>query len=119
MSQDLRTTAIRHDVSLLTPDDLYLFNEGTHHRLQDKLGAHPLTLGHQDAPLPRPCSPDSLKQKTRSAQGLPEQLAELALDERIEGARQRAVRAGVRLEEEEVRPPLLESVGEALTPALA
>ena len=44
MSQDLRTTAIRHDVSLLTSDDLYLFNEGTHHRLQDKLGAHPLTL---------------------------------------------------------------------------
>src|SRR2546429_2958439 len=43
MSQDLRTTAIRHDVSLLTPDDLYLFNEGTHHRLQAKRGADPLS----------------------------------------------------------------------------
>ena len=33
---------IRYDVSLLTSDDLYLFNEGTHHRLQDRLGAHPV-----------------------------------------------------------------------------
>jgi 1,4-alpha-glucan branching enzyme len=31
------------DVSLLTQDDLYLFNEGTHSRLYNKLGAHPLT----------------------------------------------------------------------------
>jgi 1,4-alpha-glucan branching enzyme len=30
-------------VSLLTPDDLYLFNEGTHARLYQKLGAHPVT----------------------------------------------------------------------------
>ncbi len=27
-------------ISLLTEDDLYLFNEGTHNRLYDKLGAH-------------------------------------------------------------------------------
>ncbi len=27
--------------SLLTPDDLHIFNEGTHHRLYRKLGAHP------------------------------------------------------------------------------
>ncbi len=32
--------AIRYDVSLLTADDLYLFNEGNHFRLYDKLGAH-------------------------------------------------------------------------------
>jgi 1,4-alpha-glucan branching enzyme len=32
---------VTHDVSLLAPEDLYLFNEGTHNRLQDKLGAHP------------------------------------------------------------------------------
>jgi len=32
---------VRHDVSLLSEDDLYLFNEGTHSRLFDKLGAHP------------------------------------------------------------------------------
>jgi 1,4-alpha-glucan branching enzyme len=32
-------------VSLLTEDDLYLFNEGSHFRLYEKLGAHP--LAHQ------------------------------------------------------------------------
>jgi 1,4-alpha-glucan branching enzyme len=36
---------VRHDPSLLTDDDLYLFNEGTHLRLYDKLGAHPETAG--------------------------------------------------------------------------
>src|SRR5437867_13453031 len=36
---------VRHDVSLLSGDDLYLFNEGTHNRLQDRLGAHPLEDG--------------------------------------------------------------------------
>jgi 1,4-alpha-glucan branching enzyme len=30
--------------SLLTPHDLYLFNEGTHYRLYEKLGAHPMTV---------------------------------------------------------------------------
>ena len=29
-------------MSLLTDDDLYLFNEGSHFRLYDKLGAHPM-----------------------------------------------------------------------------
>ncbi len=33
---------VRHDVSLLTEEDLYLFNEGSHSRLYRKLGAHPL-----------------------------------------------------------------------------
>jgi 1,4-alpha-glucan branching enzyme len=37
------TPAVSYDVSLLTEDDLYLFNEGSHYRLYDKLGAHPLT----------------------------------------------------------------------------
>jgi 1,4-alpha-glucan branching enzyme len=32
--------AIRHDHSWLSADDLYLFNEGSHYRLFDKLGAH-------------------------------------------------------------------------------
>lgn len=32
------------NTSLLTQDDLYLFNEGTHYRLYDKLGAHPLIV---------------------------------------------------------------------------
>ncbi|HEX9712370.1 MAG TPA: 1,4-alpha-glucan branching protein GlgB [Actinomycetota bacterium] len=35
-------TSVRTDISLLTDRDIYLFNEGTHHRLADKLGAHPL-----------------------------------------------------------------------------
>src|SRR5438270_479484 len=35
------TAAVRHDASLLGEQDLYLFNEGSHLRLQDKLGSHP------------------------------------------------------------------------------
>ena len=31
---------VRYDVSLLTDNDLYLFNEGSHYRLYDKMGAH-------------------------------------------------------------------------------
>ncbi|MBI3872463.1 MAG: 1,4-alpha-glucan branching protein GlgB [candidate division Zixibacteria bacterium] len=34
-------------VTLLSADDLYLFNEGTHERLYDKLGAHPIRSGTQ------------------------------------------------------------------------
>jgi 1,4-alpha-glucan branching enzyme len=30
----------RHDVTLLSPEDLHLFNEGTHYRIYHKLGAH-------------------------------------------------------------------------------
>ncbi|MFB3738755.1 MAG: 1,4-alpha-glucan branching protein GlgB, partial [Candidatus Velamenicoccus archaeovorus] len=33
---------VRHDVTLLSDDDLFLFNEGTHARLYRKLGAHVL-----------------------------------------------------------------------------
>ncbi len=36
---------VRYDVTLLTPEDLHLFNEGTHYRLYEKLGAHPLGDG--------------------------------------------------------------------------
>ena len=32
-----------YHVSLLTDDDLYLFNQGSHFRLYEKLGAHPLS----------------------------------------------------------------------------
>jgi 1,4-alpha-glucan branching enzyme len=35
---------IRYDVTLLTDDDLFLFNQGTHYRLYRKLGAHLLTV---------------------------------------------------------------------------
>jgi 1,4-alpha-glucan branching enzyme len=37
--------SVRYDVSLLTDYDLHLFNEGTHCRLYEKLGAHPVTAG--------------------------------------------------------------------------
>ncbi|HEY3107287.1 MAG TPA: 1,4-alpha-glucan branching enzyme, partial [Chloroflexota bacterium] len=32
---------IRHDISLLSEDDLYLFNEGRHLKIYARLGAHP------------------------------------------------------------------------------
>jgi len=35
---------VRHDIALLTEDDLYLFNEGSHYRLFRKLGAHPMEV---------------------------------------------------------------------------
>jgi 1,4-alpha-glucan branching enzyme len=34
------TNPVRADVSLLTSDDLHLFNEGSHYRLYEKMGAH-------------------------------------------------------------------------------
>ncbi|CAN5218320.1 1,4-alpha-glucan branching protein GlgB [soil metagenome] len=36
----MQTFPIRHDKTWLSADDLYLFNEGNHFRLFDKLGAH-------------------------------------------------------------------------------
>ncbi|MDP2931839.1 MAG: 1,4-alpha-glucan branching protein GlgB [Chloroflexota bacterium] len=35
---------VRYDITLLTDDDIYLFNEGSHFRLYEKMGAHPLTV---------------------------------------------------------------------------
>ena len=40
-------TAIAQDGSLLTDQDLFLFNEGSHYRLYDKLGAHRIERGGQ------------------------------------------------------------------------
>ena len=31
---------VRYDFSLLTAEDFYLFNEGSHYRIYDKMGAH-------------------------------------------------------------------------------
>lgn len=36
---------VRYDVSRLTADDIYLWNEGTHAHIDDKLGAHPMEHG--------------------------------------------------------------------------
>jgi 1,4-alpha-glucan branching enzyme len=38
-----QATTVRHDTTLLSDQDLYLFNEGSHLRLHEKLGSHPLT----------------------------------------------------------------------------
>ena len=32
---------IRYDATRLTEEDIFLFNEGTHFQLYEKLGAHP------------------------------------------------------------------------------
>ncbi|MBZ5587155.1 MAG: 1,4-alpha-glucan branching protein GlgB [Acidobacteriia bacterium] len=40
-------TEVRHDVSRLSDDDLFLFNEGSHFALWEKLGAHPATVDGQ------------------------------------------------------------------------
>ncbi|MHB8085763.1 MAG: 1,4-alpha-glucan branching protein GlgB [Dehalococcoidia bacterium] len=37
----------RDNFSLLTDDDLYLFNEGSHLRLYERLGSHPISIGDQ------------------------------------------------------------------------
>ncbi|HEY6066930.1 MAG TPA: 1,4-alpha-glucan branching protein GlgB [Thermoanaerobaculia bacterium] len=41
----MRAAEPRADVSLLTADDLHLFNEGSHTRLWEKLGARPMEVG--------------------------------------------------------------------------
>jgi len=38
---------VRNDVTLLTEQDLHLFNEGTHYRIYDKLGAHVIRSGDE------------------------------------------------------------------------
>src|SRR5438093_10117758 len=37
--------SVTSGVTLLSDDDLHYFNEGTHSRLYEKLGAHPVTAG--------------------------------------------------------------------------
>jgi 1,4-alpha-glucan branching enzyme len=39
---------VRHDVTLLSDDDLYLFNQGTHYRLYEKLGSHAMKADGQE-----------------------------------------------------------------------
>ncbi len=41
------TAAVRHDRGRLTDQDIYLFNEGTHERIYDVLGAHPMEIDGQ------------------------------------------------------------------------
>jgi len=43
MSKSHQPQSIDYELSLFSEDDLYLFNEGTHRRLYERLGAHPQT----------------------------------------------------------------------------
>jgi 1,4-alpha-glucan branching enzyme len=40
-SINVAAAEVQHDFSLLSHDDIYLFNEGRHFRIYEKLGAHP------------------------------------------------------------------------------
>ena len=42
--------------SLLSSDDLFLFNQGTHYKLYEKLGAHPLPDGVDYFAVWAPCA---------------------------------------------------------------
>jgi 1,4-alpha-glucan branching enzyme len=46
-------------VTLLSQDDLYLFNEGTHLHLYEKLGAHPMTVDGEDGTYFAVWAPDA------------------------------------------------------------
>ena len=50
---------VRYNVSLLTEDDLHLFNEGTHYRLYEKLGAHPLKVEDEEGSYFAVWAPDA------------------------------------------------------------
>jgi 1,4-alpha-glucan branching enzyme len=43
INQAEEVQAVSNDMTLLSDNDLHLFNEGTHYRLYEKLGAHPIT----------------------------------------------------------------------------
>jgi len=49
MTQRIDTAAgtVRYDVSLLTDQDLYLFNEGSNYRAHEKMGAHIVSAGNE------------------------------------------------------------------------
>ncbi|MGD2126737.1 MAG: 1,4-alpha-glucan branching protein GlgB [Desulfobacteraceae bacterium] len=48
-----------YDMTLLTDDDIYLFNEGSHFRLYEKLGAHPLVRGGREGTCFAVWAPDA------------------------------------------------------------
>jgi len=60
MSMPQRQKAFR-EVSLLTDQDLYLFNEGSHFRLDEKLGAHPVNLDGVEGTYFAVWAPDAYK----------------------------------------------------------
>ncbi len=50
---------VSSESTLLTKNDLYLFNEGNHFRLYEKLGAHPMTVGGQEGAYFEVWAPDA------------------------------------------------------------
>ena len=40
----IKAQSVRYDVSMLSNDDIFLFNEGSHYQLYGKLGTHPMTV---------------------------------------------------------------------------
>jgi 1,4-alpha-glucan branching enzyme len=50
---------VRYNVSLLTEDDLYIFNEGNHFRLYEKLGAHVLKVNGSEGAYFAVWAPDA------------------------------------------------------------
>jgi len=60
-SPKIKTTSqpVSSEVTLLTKDDIYLFNEGSHYRLYEKLGSHLLTIDGQDGTCFAVWAPDA------------------------------------------------------------
>ena len=58
-SAKVRGRPVSPPVTLLTDDDLYLFNEGSHFQLYEKLGAHPLTIDGQEGTYFAVWAPDA------------------------------------------------------------
>ncbi len=42
--ETIDSLSVRYDISMLSNEDLFLFNEGSHYRLYEKLGAHPIVI---------------------------------------------------------------------------
>ena len=51
--------SVLYDKTLLTNDDLFLFNEGSHFHLQEKLGAHITTSGGKEGTYFAVWAPDA------------------------------------------------------------
>ncbi len=51
--------SLQHDVSLLSDQDLFLFNEGTHYRLYEKLGARPVRESEEEGTYFAVWAPDA------------------------------------------------------------
>lgn len=53
--------SVHYDVNILTDDDIYLFNEGSHFRLYEKLGSHPISREGVDGTYFAVWAPDAEK----------------------------------------------------------